>query len=130
MKIISGKDRYKIPNDAPFAKAILVLARAFESEGVPAPPRRNDVIQLWRELGANHRRLLHEVAKRPGGIPQSDLESALDTDWQGLRGVHNGLARICDGLGFEKPLRTIGYNAENRSYVMDPDVAGTIKSLV
>jgi hypothetical protein len=58
------------------------------------------------------------------------LESALGLDWQGLRGVHNGLARICDGLGFEKPLRAIGYKAENRSYVMDPDVAGTIKSLV
>lgn len=129
MKIISGKDRYQIPNDAPFAKAILALARAHESESVAPPPRRNDVIQLWRELGINHRRLLSEVAKRPGGIPQNDLETSLDTDWQGLRGVHNGLARICDRLGFEKPLRAIGYNAENRSYVMDPDVAVTIKSL-
>ena len=134
MKIIVGTDQYKIPNNAPFAKAIIALARAYKSESEAAtapPPEKTWVKQLWPELGENHQRLLKEVAKWPlaRGIPQSELEAVLGTDWQGLRGIHNGLARICDRLGCEKPLRTIGYNASNRSYVMDPDVAGTIKNL-
>jgi hypothetical protein len=50
-------------------------------------------------------------------------------DWTGLRGLRNGLARICECLGFEKPVRVVGYNSENRRYLMDPDVATTIRNL-
>ena len=45
------------------------------------------------------------------------------------RGVHNGLARICERLGLEKPVRAVGYNATNRRYLMDPDVAATVKNM-
>lgn len=129
MKVIVGTKKYKLKNSHPFAQAIIVLAQAYPASA-GSVPERNDVKQLWRELNANHRRLLVEVSKRPTGISQADLQTALGMNWQGLRGVHNGLARICDGLGFEKPLRALGYNSENRRYLMDPDVVATVQKLM
>ena len=131
MKIVVNSDRYKLRNDHPYAQAIIALARAYQFNPRSADelPARNDVKQLWRNLSPAHRELLHEIATRPNGIPQADLEAALGLDWKGLRGVHNGLARICDGLGVQKPVRALGYNAGNRRYLMDPDVAATVKAL-
>ncbi len=131
MKIVVNSDRYKLRNDHPYAEAIVALARAYQFNPRPADalPARNDIKQLWRHLNSAHRALLHEISARPNGIPQADLEAALGLDWKGLRGVHNGLARICDGLSVQKPVRALGYNAANRRYLMDPDVAGTVNAL-
>jgi hypothetical protein len=131
MKIIVGSEKYRLKNDHPFTKAIVALARAYPSTFDPtnSVPQRNDVKHLWQELGGGHRHLLREIAKRPAGVAQSDLMKLLGVDWQGLRGVHNGLARICERLGLEKPVRVVGYNARNRRYLMDPDAAATVKSL-
>ena len=131
VKIVVGSERYRLKNNHPYAKAIVALARAYPGSAstTDSLPTRNDIKQLWRELGAGHQQLLREIARRPGGIAQSDLESHLRVDWQGLRGVHNGLARICEGLGLEKPVRAVGYNSNNRRYFMDPDVAATVHKL-
>ncbi|RYZ16392.1 MAG: hypothetical protein EOO70_04555 [Myxococcaceae bacterium] len=129
--------KYIVPSDHPFALAIETLAkdytlnkRARSKGGAAEPPERNDVKQLWREIGAKHKALLEAVATRPGGASQADLKTALTIEWQELRGVHNGLARICERLGVEKPVRTTGYNATNRTYLMDPDAALTVRNLV
>jgi hypothetical protein len=131
MKIIAGPQKFQLRNSHPFAQAILALARAHQrgETATDEIPERNDIKQLWRELNDSHRRLLKEVASRPGGISQKDLQTMLDVDWQGLRGVHNGLARIGERLDCEKPIRVVGYNADNRRYIMDPDVAATVQRL-
>jgi hypothetical protein len=123
-----GSKKYRLNNVHPFAQAIVALARAYPGSS-DSVPERNDIKQLWRDLNDNHRRFLAEIASQPGGISQSELESILAVDWQRLRGVHNGLARICEGLGLEKPIRVVGYNASNRRYLMDPDVAATVQKL-
>jgi hypothetical protein len=131
VKIVVGSEKYRLKNDHPFTKAIVALARAYPgtSDSANSVPQRNDVKQLWQELSSGHRQLLREIAKRPTGVAQSDLLKLLGVDWQGLRGVHNGLARICERLGLEKPVRAVGYNATNRRYLMDPDVAATVKNM-
>ena len=130
MKIIAGNEKFQLKNSHPFAAAILTFARAYASQPGALPvPERTDVKQLWRELRPPHKRLLREIARRPGGIAQADLANALQVNWTGLRGVHNGLARICEGLGIRKPVRAIGYNSTNRRYLMDPDAAATILKL-
>jgi hypothetical protein len=131
MKIVVGSEKFSLRNDHPYAKAIVALARAYP--GAPksaySVPERNDVKQLWHELSDSHKRLLREIANRPNGISQPDLENLLAVDWQGLRGVHNGLARICERFACEKPVRVVGYNSMNRRYLMDPDVAATVQKL-
>lgn len=129
MLIKHGRTKYQLSNSSQYVAAIIRLARAATEDinGEP-PPSRNDVKQLWRELGKNHQQLLTQVAKRPG-IPQADLEGALGLDWLGLRGVRNGLSRICERVGVEHPVRAMGYNNANRRYTMDSDVAATIKRL-
>ena len=129
--------KYIIPRGHPFALAIEALAKDYTLNkgsrakgGGVEPPERNDVKQLWREISSKHKALLEAVATRPGGASQADLEKALGLQWKDLRGVHNGLARICERLGVEKPVRTTGYNATNRTYLMDPDVAHTVRNLV
>ena len=131
MKIVVGSEKYHLKNDHPYAKAIIALARSYPgaSETADAVPQRNDIKQLWRELNDSHQRLLREIAYRPNGVSQPDLEALLGIDWQGLRGVHNGLARICARQGCEKPVRVVGYNLKNRRYVMDPDIAATVQNL-
>ncbi len=131
MKIVVGSVKYRLKNGHPYAKAIVALARAYPgaSESADSVPERNDIKQLWRDLGESHQQLLGKIASRPGGVSQPDLESLLGVDWQGLRGVHNGLARICERLGLEKPVRVVGYNSTNRRYLMDPDVAATVQKL-
>jgi hypothetical protein len=124
--------QFTVSNDHPIAKAIVELARFYKAEIAPAVnmPERNDIKNLWWELSDSHREFLGEVAKGPAiGISQSELEQNLNLDWQGLRGVHNGLARICERVGCEKPVRVVGYNAQNRRYHMDPDVRATIQGL-
>ncbi len=128
MKVIVGRQKYILDTSHPFAQAIVALAQMYPGT-TGSLPERNDIKQLWRELGEGHRTFLTEVARRPIGISQSDLQSLLGLDWQGLRGVHNGLARICEGLGLEKPVRSTGYNSQNRQYLMDPDVAATVLKL-
>ena len=130
MKIVVGSEKYKLRNSHPYAKAIVALARAYPAAiTTDSIPTRNDIKELWRGLGEGHQQLLREIARRPGGISQSDLESLLGVDWKGLRGVHNGLARICEGFGLDKPVRAVGYNSNNRRYLMDPDVAATVQKL-
>lgn len=125
--------KYIVANDHPYAVVIKDLAKSYAtthmSGGGDVPPERNDVKRLWREMKAKHKALLREVATRGGGVSQADLEGALGVDWQGLRGVHNGLARICERLEIEKPVRATGYNSTNRTYHMDPDVAHTVRGL-
>ncbi len=134
MKVIVGASKYSLKNTHPYAQAILALARAYTADGatpngVKTVPERNDIKQLWRELSSAHQQFLTHVASHPDGVPQADLERHLGVDWQGLRGTHNGLARICERLGTEKPVRAVGYNATNRRYVMDPDAAATVRGL-
>ena len=128
MKIISGKKRFKLKNSEPLAEAILMLVESYAGSS-GSVPERNDVKQLWRDLNAKHRQFLVEIAKHPMGVSQTDLESILGLDWRGLRGVHNGLARISEGSGMDKPVRVVGYNSTNRRYLMDPDVAATVGRL-
>jgi hypothetical protein len=130
MKIIAGGEKFQLNNSHPFAKAILTIARAYASQPGAVPlPERNDVKQLWRELRPAHKKFLREIAKQPGGVAQADLAQVLGVSWTGLRGVHNGLARICEGVGIDKPVRVVGYNAGNRRYLMDPDAAKTVGNL-
>jgi hypothetical protein len=88
----------------------------------------------WPDLGRSSEirpepgHLLRAVSKE-SPVTQEDLQKKLGLDWMQLRGVHNGLARICEGLGIEKPVRTSGYNAENRTYEMSIDVATTIRKI-
>jgi len=132
VKIIMGNDDYLLDDDHPYALAILALAQRYAQdrsiETRVGSRGGTDIEMLWRFLTPRHRQLLYEIAKRPG-ISQSELETALGLDWKGLRGVHNGLARICEGLGYEKPIRVSGYKSSNRSYSMDPDVRQSITKL-
>jgi hypothetical protein len=130
MKIEHQGKLYRVDDDHPYAAAILALARSLKHHPVShtSTPQRNDVKQLWRHLRSSHRRFLRAVSK-DSPVTQADLQKKLDLDWKQLRGVHNGLARICDGLGIEKPVRTSGYNAENRTYEMSTDVATTIRKI-
>jgi hypothetical protein len=128
MLVKIGQHKYKIPNEHPYAEAIEALARA-HALGVgngSKLPERSDIKQLWPILRRDHRRLLTEIARRPGGVAQGELEKLLGVGWEKLRGIHNGLARICERVEVDKPVRTIGYNAENRRYDMPADVAATI----
>ena len=131
MLIKIDQRRYRVPNDHPYAEAIEALARdhAFGVGNGRKLPQRNDVRHLWSSLRSDHRRLLTEVAKRPGGVAQDELQKLLNVDWTKLRGIHNGLARICERLEIEKPVRTMGYNADNRRYDMPADVATTVLNL-
>lgn len=121
---------YRIDDDHPYAVAMLALARSLKKRPISrvSAPQRNDVKQLWQHLKAPHRKFLRAVSK-DSPVTQEDLQNKLGLDWMKLRGVHNGLARICDGLGIEKPVRTSGYNAENRTYEMSIDVATTIRKI-
>ncbi len=130
MRIQHQGKLYRVDDGHPHATAILALAISSTNGPVSriAAPQRNDVKQLWRHLRAPHRKFLRAVAK-DAPIQQDDLQKRLGLDWKQLRGVHNGLARICDGLGIEKPVRTSGYNAQNRTYEMSTDVATTIQKI-
>src|SRR5688572_22146333 len=126
MKITHGGEKHFVPDDSSFARAILEVVNAYQGtlprkEG----PFRNDIKRLWRVLNDQHRRFLLAIAKDPG-ISQAEIQEKLQLDMAGLRGVHNGLARICKSNGFEKPVRTSGYNASNKTYSMDDDVRATI----
>ncbi len=131
MKIIFRNEIYRVSNDHPYVPAILGLARTapFGTDGVAAPPERNDLKRLWSELSASHKRFLHVLSQRPTGISQRELEKVLDVDWQGLRGIHNGIARICQRLDCEKPVSVSGYNSSNRVYQMLQDAAATVRTL-
>ena len=131
MRVLVRGTKYTIPNSHAYAQAIESLARTYAlgGDGRGRLPERNDVKQLWSELRQEHRTMLVEIAIRPGGIGQKDLQGALRVDYKGLRGIHNGLARICERLEVEKPVHTMGYNSENRRYDMPQDVAATIRRL-
>lgn len=133
MKIQHGKRKYEIPNNHPLIDAILVLvnsaADSVETSRDPVP-QRNDIKTLWRSLRRGHKRFLGLVAQYPRGLKQADVIKKLKVEPDDLRGVHNGLARICDGRGIDKPVSSSGYNAENRVYYMLPDVAATVLKLV
>ena len=130
MKITYKKEVISLPNGHALTKAILVLARACEKgERVnDAVPTRNDIRLIWREINDSHKAVLAEIA-RFGSRRQSQLVAALRIDSQGLRGVLNGLTRICNRIDAENPIRVIGYNASNRQYFIDADVAATIQTL-
>lgn len=130
MKITYKKQVISVPDGHALAKAILVLARSCEKgERVnEAVPTRNDIRGIWREINDSHKAVLAEIAKF-GTRRQSQLTTALRIDSQGLRGVRNGLTRICNRIGAENPIRVIGYNASNRQYSLDADVAATIQAL-
>ncbi|HRK19932.1 MAG TPA: hypothetical protein PK970_13320 [Hyphomicrobiaceae bacterium] len=130
MLIKYGRQRFKVSNEHPYADAIVLLATAAtRSQDGDAATERNDVKALWKRLLRGHKELLAKVAAYPTGISQADLLKALDKEWQELRGVHNGLARICETEGVDKPIQTTGYNSANRSYHMMPDVARTVLKL-
>jgi hypothetical protein len=138
MRIIHGKTKRKLDNDHPATHAILaILAMVdrYEDNGRTVP-QRGDTARLWRDLRKPHKALLVAVSEHAQGVTQSELVERLRADLRkpkfsvlSLRGIHIGLARICDGLGIEKPIETIGYNAENRTYRMRPDAAGTVRKL-
>ena len=132
MRITHGRQKFVISNKGPYTDAIMLLVRAAADPAASpdtAATERNDVKVLWRSLRGPHKRFLAKVAEYPAGISQGDLGTKLGLDWKELRGVHNGLARICEGQKIEKPVKTSGYNAENRVYHMLPDVARTVLKL-
>lgn len=132
MRIRHKRQTYVVSNKHPLIEAILVLARAGAAGSVDATatPERNDVKRLWPSLRRPQRRFLGIVAEHPAGISQADVLKRMKIEPNDLRGLHNGLARICDGLGIEKPVSTTGYNAENRVYRVSPDVAKTVLRLM
>lgn len=125
MKITYRQEKFSIDNSHPFVEAILAIARTHARPTV-VTPERNDVKRLWRLLSDSHKKLLKKIASHPGGVSQRELITAIGLNSVQLRGVHNGLARICEGADIEKPIRVAGYNATNRSYSMDQDVRVTI----
>lgn len=131
MRIKHKRQTYTIPNSHPFVEVILLIARsATAGASDVSTPERNDVKRLWPNLRAAQRGFLGLAAQHPSGIAQADVLKKLKLDANDLRGLHNGLARICDGLGVEKPVSSTGYNAANRVYHMLPDVAKTVLRLV
>jgi hypothetical protein len=131
MMVIDKHDKQKIPRDNPYAQAIRLLVRgyqnaALEDGSVSAPPSRNDIKRLLREVDDRHREVLEKIAPCRQGVSQEDLETDLGLDAQHLRGRNVGLSRICARLGIEYPIRQSGYTRENRRFFLDPDVAKTV----
>jgi hypothetical protein len=129
MLIISGSEKLRLHDAHAFARAIVVLAQAYRGESSSSASEGKCITTLWPDLGEGHRRLLAEIARRPGGIAQSELECILGITWQQLRGVHNGLSRICERLGLDKPIRTLGYNSKNRRYLTSPEIGSAVRQL-
>jgi hypothetical protein len=134
MIIRDGGRKTKIPNGSPYADAIRLLMGGFQAAslqgaGPTAPPARNDIKQLWRELDDRHRNVLKTIAAYTQGILQEDLETKLGIGWEDLRGRNIGLSRICSRLDVEYPIRSTGYNRDNRRFYLDPDVAKTVLDL-
>ncbi len=132
MHIVDRGQKTHIPSDSPFADIVRSVINAFGTErNSDGPtPERNDVKNwLWPELREEQKRFLYEVATHPLGVGQKALENALSGGWVGLRGAHNGLARICVRLRMDKPVWETGYNSSNRRYHMSPDAAKTVIKL-
>jgi hypothetical protein len=132
MRIIDRDARTIIPGNSNYADAIRIIIRAFKQQriGDSSVPERNDIKTLWPQLQDNHKQLLRIIAQQQGttGVTQPVLEKKLGVGWVGLRGIHNGLARISAGLEIENPVRTIGYNRSNRRYQVDASTAETVIS--
>ncbi len=129
MKVTYKDEIAKIPDRDPYAKAILALVRAYQSGGASTTdvPTRNDIRSIWRNLDDRHKNLLRHIARsKSGRVTQIQLQKSLDLDSPGLRGVLNGLTRICIRL---QEVKALGYNATNRQYYLDADVAATVNSL-
>jgi len=132
MRIIDGDKKTTIPRDKYYAEAIRSIIKAFEQEKAENDnvPEQNDVKQLWPNLQDAHKKFLYIIARKsPNRISQPILEDKLEVDSNDLRGIHNGLARICKNHEVENPVRSIGYNRSNRQYYVDASAAKTIRSL-
>jgi hypothetical protein len=122
-----------IPVNSKKAKIIreVMAMTSPDDDGPGALPERNDVKRLWTELSPKAQGFVGLVAQRAReGINQQDVERRLGLDFNGLKGVHNGLARICKGRGMDNLVETLGYHRNNRRYVMRGDVAKTVVKLV
>lgn len=83
--------------------------------GETPDPRR-----LWAECTDSHRSLMRAVAAQ-GEISQTDLESALQVDGVGLRGLTIGLSKIVKRLGMSHPLQTFGSRRQTRRFIIEPE---------
>jgi hypothetical protein len=128
VKVMIDGEVFAIRRKHPYLRAMRCLARAAQKKpGVKRVPRRRDTRTLWGQMDSPKQQLLHTIAKHPlHKMTQTELQDALGLDSLGLRVIHQSMARICESRGFDRPIRSTGYSAENRSYVMDDDVAATI----
>lgn len=121
-----------IPVNSRKAKIIreVMALMAPDDDGARSLPERNDVKRLWPELNPKAQKFVGLIAKHAReGIEQEDVEKRLGLDSNGLKGIHNGLARICKGRGVDNLIETLGYRRDNRRYVMRADVAKTVLKL-
>jgi hypothetical protein len=132
VRIIDKDNKITIPRDSYYAEAIRSIVKAFERQKADndSIPERNDIKALWPQLQYDKKWFLHAIAQHQGtiGVSQLTLEEILEVNWEKLRGIHNGLARISARLEMENPVRTIGYNRSNRRYHVDASTAKTVLS--
>lgn len=120
-----------IPDDHPYAAALLALAHA--ALETPVPRRTASVSEsvaaLWK-AARPYRAALLVLAKAPKeGLPHRALMQRLAMRPMKFRGLQTGIARICQGLAIDNPIKRAGYAQANRVYYMEPAVARAIKSL-
>jgi hypothetical protein len=131
MKIEANSQVFTLKDREPLAKTILNLLHASGRSPGQSPPAvfgKNDFARLWEQLNDGYRGMLYEISKRPvAGINQKELQDLLKIEWEKMRGLSNGIARICARLEIEKPFRTEGYNEFTRVYRMDKDTAATVQ---
>jgi hypothetical protein len=127
--------RVKIPKTSVYARLVRIVVEAYVRSaltdgGTDAPPSRNDVKKLWRELHSRHKEVLGKIAAYANGISQKELENTLDIEAEDLRGRNTGLSRICSRLNVDYPIHQTGYTRDNRRFHLNPDVAKTVLDLV
>lgn len=132
MEIVIKAQKYSIEDDNPYAKAIIAIVGVYNNNNFQKENNsyEEDYKKLWQELNEKHKKMLTVIAESREGIYQFELEKKLKVNWQGLRGIHNGFARICERLNIRKPIIITGYNSNNRKYSIEEDKYNLIKSLI
>ena len=128
VKVTIDGETFSVRRRHPYLRAMRCLARTAQKTKLRKVPRRHDTKQLWEHLDDPKKTMLHFLERHPlHKMTQVELQHALNVDSLGLRVIHGSLARICQARGFERPVRSTGYSSENRSYVMDDDVAASVR---
>lgn len=127
MKIVTDKESYTIKNDHPYAQAILLLVKSYNQQTTDTWP--GDIKYLWVQLNDEHKRIFKLLVKHPEGVSQTLVMKTLKLNWQELRGVLNGITRICNRLGYSTPIQSHGHSAAARKYWLDSSVCKQLKTI-